>query len=528
MQTTELIDALRRPEAYPHPVGPIDVRQTHISVVFLAGPYAYKVKKPVSLGFLDFSTLAKRRHFCQEEVRVNRRLAPSVYEDVVPITRDPSGIRIDGAGEPVEWAVRMKRLPEEATLESRLARGEISPAMVEALAVRIARFHADADSGPHVAAFARWQVVAGNARENFEQAGPLVGMTLSEPVCTRLRALTEESLRDQRSLIEERAAGGAARDTHGDLHLDHIYVFPERPPPDDLVVVDCIEFNERFRYADPVADMAFLVMDLRFHDRKDLAAVLTDAYFSVAGTHGRPLLPFYVAYRAAVRGKVAGIKLSESEVSAADKMEALADARGHWLLALGELEAPARRPCLLLVAGLPGTGKSTLARDLAAIANATVIRSDVVRKGLAGVQGPAQADFGAGLYTGDWTDRTYAECRRRAEAILFDGGRVIVDATFAEEHRRRDFLDMARRWRVPAALLVCEADAQAVRQRLAQRVADASDAGWSVYEEIARRWQNPGAATLPFVHVIRTDDTGRQSLAQAVAVLKQWTLFEAR
>ena len=172
------------------------------------------------------------------------------------------------------------------------------------------------------------------------------------------------------------------RDTHGDLHLDHVYLFPDRAPPADLVIIDCIEFNERFRFADPVADMAFLVMDLAFHGRRDLARAFADAYFRASGDEeGRALLPFYTAYRAAVRGKVEGMELAEREVPEAERAAALVRARAHWLLALGELEEPGRRPCLVLVGGLPGTGKSTLARGLAEQAGFTVIRSDLVRRG---------------------------------------------------------------------------------------------------------------------------------------------------
>jgi hypothetical protein len=343
-----------------------------------------------------------------------------------------------------------------------------------------------------IAAFGRFEIVAGNARENFAQAAGLVGTTVSRAVFNRLRDRTEAILARLRPLIEARADRGVPRDTHGDLHLDHVYHFPGRPPPDDWVVIDCIEFNERFRYADPVADAAFLVMDLKYHGRPDLAAAFAAAYFAAAGdAEGRDLLPFYVAYRAAVRAKVEGMKLAEAEVPADERAAALAAARAHWLLALGELEEPGRRPMLLLVGGLPGTGKSTLARAVADRAGFKVIRSDVVRKELAGL--PPTERAAAEMYAPEWTDRTYATCLRRAEALLFDGRRVIVDATFSAEAYRRQFFDLAARLAVPAALVVCRADPAAVRARLAARKGDASDADWAVYEDAARRWEEPGA-----------------------------------
>ncbi len=203
------------------------------------------------------------------------------------------------------------------------------------------------------------------------------------------------------------------RDTHGDLHLDHVYIFPERKPPADLVIIDCIEFNERFRFADPIADMAFLVMDFRFHGRRDLARAFAEEYFRASGDEeGRALLSFYSAYRAAVRGKVEGIELAEPEVDESERAALQVKARAHWLLALGELETVNRRPALVLVGGLPGTGKSTLARSLAEKAGFELIRSDVVRKELAAStdSGWTPAILHHGIYSQEWNDRTYAEC----------------------------------------------------------------------------------------------------------------------
>ena len=509
MDLAQLIDALSRPGAYPEPVERVEVRQTHISAVFLAGAFAYKIKKPVDLGFLDFTTPEKRRHFCEEEVRLNRRLAPAVYRGVVPVTRSAAGVTLGGDGEVVEWAVQMERLPDEASLLQRVRRGEIDTALVEALAHKLAAFHAAAERGEHVRAFGHFGVVAGNARENFTQAAAQAGVTLSAPVLQRLRDLTDAHLARLRPLIDDRAARGVPCDTHGDLHLDHVYYFPDKVPPDDLVIIDCIEFNERFRFADPVADMAFLVMDLLFEGRRELADAFAAAYFRAANdADGPALLPFYVAYRAAVRGKVEGFELKEKEIPEGERRAALVRAHAHWLLALGQLERPDRRPCLVLVGGLPGAGKSTLARGLAEGADFQVIRSDVVRKELAGA-------FGQGIYTPEWTERTYAECLRRAEEVLFAGGRVLVDASFRTERHRRLFLDAASRWCVPALFLLCRAGPEHVCRRLEQRRGDASDADWAVYLDMANRWEEPGPDTRPALRPVASDGTPEQALAAA-------------
>ncbi len=494
----DLIADLTRPDAYPHPVdGSVEVRQTHISAVFLAGAYAYKVKKPLDLGFLDFRDLARRHHFCLEEVRLNRRLAPDVYLGVVPVTRAGGRHVMDGSGEPVEYAVWMRRLPDDATLAEGLARGELTPDIMAEVGGRLARFHAVADCGAEVAQWAGLETVAFNARENFQQLAPYAGRSLAEPVLVRLRDLTERWLDRLRPVIEDRAARRVPRDTHGDLRLDHIYRFAAAPPPGDLVIIDCIEFNERFRFADPVSDLAFLTMDLRFRGRPDLATTLAEAWFHVSGDEeGRQLLPFYEAYRAVVRAKVGSMTLDEPEIPAAQRAAEAQRARAHGLLALGALAPAAERPGLVLVTGLPGTGKSRLAAGLAEAAGLAVVSTDVTRKALAGVpwgEG-TPADPHLDLYTPEWNDRTYDACLEQAATHLAAGGRVAVDGTLREARRRAAFLDLARQLCVPALVLVCEASAATVRARLDARTGDASDATWAVYQQLRARWEAPGAA----------------------------------
>lgn len=321
-----------------------EVVQTHISVVFLAREFVYKLKKPVNLGFLDFGTLGRRKHFCDEEVRLNRRLAPAVYLGVVAVTRGPDGLRFEGEGEAVEWAVKMVRLPESASLLAKLQRGTVDAALVARLAGRVAEFHARAEGGPRVAESARFEVVAANARDNFTQSEAQIGVTISRGAFDRLRARTDAELTRLRTLIESRAARGVPRDTHGDLHLDHVYHFPDREPPGDLVAIDCIEFADRFRHADPIADAAFVAMDLRFRGRPELADAFVSRYLEASGdAEGAELLPLYTSYRAAVRAKVEGMKCAEAEVPQIERDAAKERAAAHWQFAayaLGEPPTP--------------------------------------------------------------------------------------------------------------------------------------------------------------------------------------------
>jgi aminoglycoside phosphotransferase family enzyme/predicted kinase len=528
MELPRLIEALSRPAAYHGRVDAVEVHQTHISAVFLAGSLAYKIKKPVALGFVDYSSLERRRHYCEEEVRLNRRLAPHVYLGVVPVSLEGESIRVEGPGEVVEWAVKMRRLPDSATLRSRLAGGDVTAEAMEELGRRLARFHDSAESGLDVAARCSFAAIASNARENFDQAASHVGVTLSRTTFERMRERTDAALTRLRHTIESRAARGVPRDTHGDLRLDHVYWFPERRPPGDWVVVDCIEFDPRYRHADPVADIAFLAMELALEGRSDLARAFVDEYLCATGdAEGRELLAFYRAYRAAVRAKVEGMKLTEPEVPEADRSAARDRARALWLHSLFELEEPGRRPCLVLLAGLPGTGKSTLAQGLAERAGFTVIRSDVVRKALAGRGDHAARSvaFGEGLHTPEWDERTYAECLRRVDAVVFQAGRALVDASFREEARRRMFLDAARRWGVAARILICRASPDVIHRRLDGRRGDASDAGWAIYQEAALRWEEPGTTTRAVTDEIDAGGSRSYSLAQTLDALREAGLW---
>ncbi len=515
MDLLDLIDALSVPAAYPYPVGTVEVRQTHISVVFLAGPYVYKVKKPVNPGFLDFTTLEKRRHFCAEEVRLNRRLAPEVYVGVVPVAQTDAGLRLEAAGPVVEWAVKMQRLPDAATLHAQIGRGEVGRERIEALAQRIAAFHCAAETNERIAAFGTFANVARTVQEIFAEAGPQVGITVSPRVFDQLRALVNAALDRLRGLINARAAHGMPR-------------LPRRPAPGPYLRL-------------PRSPAARRPGRHRLH-RVQRASPL----HRPGGRHGvrgdGPRLPWPArpsrqlhrgvlaggrrcggrGARAAlrgvsrmVRGMVEGLELAEPEVPSAERTTALSRARAHWLLALAELAEPSGKPCLLLVAGLPGSGKSRLAAGLAERAGFTVVRTDVVRKELAGAE-PRDS-----RYSQAWNDRTYAECLRRAEQLVREGRRVIVDATFREEAKRRLFLDAAAAWGVPAGLLLCEAAAETVRQRLADRHGDASDADWSVHRQLAATWEPLAARTVQQAHAITTAGTPEQTLALALAALRQ-------
>jgi hypothetical protein len=527
VELATLIDALSDPAAYPCAPASVEVVHTHASVVFLAGDFAYKVKKPVDLGFLDYSTLQKRELMCRAEVELNARLAPEVYLGVVPIARQRDRLGVEGTGAPIEWAVKMVRLPDEARLGARLRAGGVAPEILDALALRLAAFHAEARRGPEISAMARYAVVEGNCVENLDQLRGSIGTALGDAVYRRLDALTRHELAVQRPRIEARARAGIACETHGDLRLEHVYLFPDRDPPRDLCVVDCIEFNERFRFADPIADIAFLVMDMQAHGARAEADRLVERYVDATGDHdGAALLPLYTAYRATVRGKVRAMQAAEPEVPAQARARALQTARGHLLQAVGELAAPGERPCLLLMCGLPGTGKSVLARELAQRAGFSVVRSDVTRKRLAGLR-PGESGGttpAAGIYAADFTERTYEACLDEAERRLFAGERVIVDATFRDEAHRLRFVEAADRWMVPVRILHCRAAEDLVHDRLDRRVGDPSDADWGVYQHMREIWEPFGPKTAELVDTIDTAATPSEVGRRGIETLRRHAL----
>ncbi len=523
MDLSRLIAELALPAAFPEPVSAVEVRQTHISIVLLAGDVVYKIRKPVKLPFVDFSTLELRRRDCDAEVRLNARLAADVYLGVVPIVRHAGRLQIDGIGEPLEWAVKMRRLADDDTLAAHLQRDQVDRWQMVELAGQLAAFHRQAERGPRIAEFGRFETVAANARGNFEQSRSQIGGAVTPGVFERLERRTAELLDELRPVFENRAARGVPCDTHGDLRTDHIYFLrDERSGERYTVAIDCLEFNDAFRYADPVSDMAFLAMDLLFAGRQDLADAFIDAYFAAADdAEGRGLLPFYIGYRAAVRGKVEGLKAAEAEVPTAEREQARARATSYWLLALGALEPAERRPALVLVAGLPGSGKSTLAALLSKQAGFATLRSDVVRKELAKVAAGEKTSsrFGEGLYTPRWNERTYAECLARAETMLREGGRVIVDASFREDAWRREFLELAARLRVPGLLFVCQAETDAIRRRLAERRGDASDADWSIYQAAAQAWEPASPPVAAQQHLLSASQSREETLQAALAIL---------
>jgi hypothetical protein len=493
---TDLVEQLRRPAAYPQPPTEVSLRETHISYLFFAGERVYKVKKPVDLGFLDFSTLERRRHFCAEEVRLNRRLAPRTYLGVVPITRaDDGSLQVAGAGEGevVEWAVEMIRLPQERMLDRLLDRGEIDNSHMNQLADRLVRFHAEAATGEGVNEHGSVESVGYNVLENFEQtrrfAGPLSEQALVSPALHRfLEERARAFLDDRCPLLERRVAEGRIRDGHGDLWAGNICFTEE-----GLVIYDCIEFADRLRCGDVACDLAFLAMDLDRRGYRAFARYLAKRYAEQSDDAELvSLLPFYKGYRAMVRAKVAGIRFVETRDEGAPLEEARREAMRYFHLAA----AYELGPSVVLTCGLPGTGKSWAARAVARPFEAVLASSDVRRKRLAGVPLHAHHREGwqKGLYAPELTDRTYASLLDEADQALLHGRTSVVDGTFSSRTRRAPFVELAQRRGAPLLVLLVSAGEETIRRRMAERSEDpeaVSDADLEVYRAAKETFEPP-------------------------------------
>ena len=322
-----VVEALLSPEAYPEDPGKIELIQTHISFVFLTKNFVYKVKKPVNFGFLDFSTLEKRRFFCEKELELNSRLCPDIYLEVVPINKS-NIIKINGIGETVEYALKMKRLPQEKIMTVLLKENKVDNKTIDAIAKKIAQFHSKAQTSTEINEYGSLKIIKINWDENFSQTQKYVNQTIPVAEYQFIQNRVNNFMEKNRSLFENRIKNGKIRDCHGDLHSGNIFI------TDKICIFDAIEFNDRFRYSDVASDVAFLAMDLDFQQRSDLSAYFIERYMLYSKDQQlTKLLPFYKCYRAYVRGKVISFKLDDPNVSSEEKTAATKEAQAYFKLA---------------------------------------------------------------------------------------------------------------------------------------------------------------------------------------------------
>lgn len=474
-----LITVLQDPQRYPHPAGKIEVIETHISWVLLAGDYAYKIKKALNLGFLDYSTLDKRRACCNEELRLNRRTAPQLYLDVISIGGSED-VPVFGAQPAIEYAVKMRRFDADALLDKCLTQGCVDARHIDTLAATIARFHADLPKDAPPAGCGTPTAIEAAAMQNYAQLRNLLTSRADRERIARLEAASEAEFTECLATFMRRRAQGFVRECHGDLHLGNIALLGDAPVP-----FDGIEFNPELRWIDVLSEVAFTMMDLLYHDRADLGWRLLNAWLEATGDYeGLPALRFYLAYRAAVRAKVDAIRAMQHDASPHERKTGLAACHHH--LDLAERCLAQYSPALIITHGLPGSGKTTFSQMALQQLGAVRIRSDVERKRLFGLGAMESSRATVGdIYGADATQLTYARLYELARQLLAEGYTVIVDAAFLRRAERDSFRALAREESVPFVIATLHAKEHALRQRLRQRHNDASEADVAVLEKLS-------------------------------------------
>jgi len=505
-----LIQQMLDPSFYPHPVQePLQLIQTHVSYVVLTGEYAYKSKKAVDFGFLNYSTIDLRRHFCQEELRLNRQGAAELYLEVLPVTQTGTQFHLNGDGEPVEYLVKMRQFPQDTLLMALFERGELDEALLVELAKTIASFHAKAATNDYIRSFGTVEQVRQAIDQNYEQSEKYIGIAQTQEQFDGCRTYTDRLFAEHQDWFDRRIAQDKIRECHGDLHLNNICYWN-----DQLLLFDCIEFNEPFRFVDVMFDIAYVVRDLDSRQRQDLSTIFLNTYFEQTGDwEGLQILPFYVNRQTYVRAKILSFLLDDPAISTADKAQSQATAAQFYRQAWSYCQPQQGR--IILMSGLSGAGKSTTARYLASKTQAVHLRSDAVRKHLGGIA--VQDRGGSELYTPEMTEKTYARLLQLGVMLAQQGYTVILDAKYDRQTFRQAAIEQAQSEQIPLQIFYCDAPAEVRRDRLVGRKGDIADATVDLMPE--QHFEPFTEAEQAYVRVLNTTESIEQQLEAAV---KEW------
>jgi aminoglycoside phosphotransferase family enzyme/adenylate kinase family enzyme len=476
-----LLENLQQKTVWPHPVQAIEKIETHISSVLLTGDFAYKIKKPVDFGFVNFTTLERRRYFCAEELRLNARLAPQIYLDTIAITGSIDHPEINGAGEAIEYAVKMRQFDADALLNRLLQHGRVDETVIKTLANAIAQFHHNITVADATSHFGTPANILASMKQNFDQIRQHISETDLLPALKRIEDWTLAQFDRLEGTLQRRKHEGFIRECHGDMHLGNIAL-----DQGELIIFDGIEFNEDFRWIDVVSELAFISMDLCANKADKLATLLINHYLEITGDYaGLRLLRFYQVYRAMVRAKVACLGHSSGWLQQYQSYIRLAEQFMHQ-----------QRPQMLLMYGLSASGKSTIASQIAQRMGAIHIRSDRERKRLFAAQHGGENKLNHGLYSREIGEQTYRHLLKLAESIIESGFSVIIDATFLAQAQREPFLQWAKSRGLDACIIQLDASPDTLRQRLDQRCAEQdniSDATLEVLQHQMKTAQTPSA-----------------------------------
>ena len=506
-----LIEQMLQPGFYPHPVKePIQLIQTHISYVLLTGDYAYKVKKPVNFGFLDFSNLEKRQHFCQEELRLNQRGAPELYLEVLPITLSGEKYQLQGDGDVVEYVLKMQQFPDDALLSKMFEQSKLSEEHIKDLGRVVAQYHAVTETNDYILSFGEVAQVRASIDENYEQTTKYIGGPQTQTQFDETKSYTDNFFAQHPELFTSRIKNKCIRECHGDIHLNNICLWQDR-----VLLFDCIEFNEPFRFVDVMYDVAFAIMDLEARGRKDYANVFLNTYAEQTGDwEGLQLLPLYLSRQAYVRAKVTSFLLDDPGIPAEVKENA-AKTAGEYYKQAWEYTKP-RQGQLFIMSGVSGSGKSTTSRLLSRELGAVIIRSDAVRKHLAQI--PLLERGGDELYTPQMTEKTYNKLSELGVLLAKQGFTVILDAKYDRQHLRGDVISQALKQQLPLKIIQCVAPEAILRERLNERTGDIADATTDL---LSSQLQQAEAFTVQEKTYLTILDTTLPHAAQLEKVISQ-------
>ncbi|WP_025209685.1 bifunctional aminoglycoside phosphotransferase/ATP-binding protein [Hippea sp. KM1] len=458
--------------------------ETHISWVLLGGGFVYKIKKPVDFGFLDYTTIEKRLNFCQKEVELNKRLAEEIYLGVSKITIKNGDISIDGDGDVIDYAVRMRRMPQDRMMDVLLDEDRITPKQIDALAKKVADFHKTAATNDYISSFGSLKTNRFNTDENFEQTKNGIGTFITQFQYDAIKDYTDRFYLQNGGVFQKRIDEGKVRDCHGDMYSKNVCIVDE----DHIYIYDCIEFNERFRYSDVASDVAFMLMDLENKNRWDLSELFLKSYLDYSSDATMmEVLDFYKIYRAYVRGKIAFFQNNTEE------------ANGYFDLAFGYLPAY-YKPKVLIFCGLSGSGKTTLALELSRRYGFVVLSSDVIRKRLAGMDISKKdlADFGGGIYSAQMTERVYEKMIEDAYQLARLGKSVILDATFLKKSQRDAVFERFIRLGIKPKVVFVDIDDKTAMEHFKKRQSErsASDGRYEIYLKQKELLEKPDDAII--------------------------------
>lgn len=495
MDQKKFLEELKKPETYGEKPDSVKILQTHISYVALTGKYAYKIKKPVNFGFLDFSTIEKRKHFCYEELKLNKRLCPEIYEKVVTINKDQNQLKIDGKGEIIDYALKMKEFPQEKIVSFLLHKNNVNEETINKIVDKLVEFYKLEKTSEEIKKYGEIKTIKQNIDENFEQTKNKINQIITKETYEFIKNTTNSFLKRKKDVFKKRIKNGFILDCHGDLHTGNIVLINN-----EICIFDCIEFNKRFRYSDVASDIAFLAMDLDYQGFPYLSSYLIDRYIEKSNDKNIfDVLNFYKCYRAYVRGKVTGFQLDDSYIESEKKEEIVNSAKNYFYLAeyysgLIKNEIEQKTPIVFITSGLTGTGKTTVSRKIAVDYNAIRINTDEVRKEIFKIDKYEKHydEYNTGLYAPENMKKVYDKIFKKTENLLNNKKNVIVDATFRTNNLREKIKNIAIKKNASFIILNTVCPEELVKKYLDERTKKktVSDGRWGIYKKQKKSFES--------------------------------------